>query len=181
MRSNTLYCATVLVAWLSTVSTAITADPQSGPKLEEVIVVFKTHFDIGYTDLARNVINRYRTSMIDNALATCDGAKTLPPEHRFVWTLAGWPMQQVLWPGQTSERRARSSSRSATAGWSGTPCPPAYTPNRSTWKTWSCRATVGTRSPSDTSRGKPDLTSRAGPWIATGTHGVKAHLSTGIT
>jgi hypothetical protein len=107
MRSNTLYCATVLVAWLSTASTAITADPQSGPKLEEVIVVFKTHFDIGYTDLARNVVTRYRTSMIDNALVVCDGAKAMPPEHRFVWTLAGWPMQQILWPGQTPERRAR--------------------------------------------------------------------------
>ncbi len=75
--------------------------------VEEVVVVFKTHFDIGYTDLARNVVARYRTSMIDNALAVCDGAKAMPPEHRFVWTLSGWPMEQVLWPGQTPERRER--------------------------------------------------------------------------
>jgi hypothetical protein len=75
--------------------------------VEEVVVVFKTHFDIGYTDLARNVVAKYRTSMIDNALVVCDGAKAMPPEHRFVWTLSGWPMEQVLWPGQTAERRRR--------------------------------------------------------------------------
>ncbi|MGA2034638.1 MAG: hypothetical protein ABSG68_20515, partial [Thermoguttaceae bacterium] len=75
--------------------------------VEEVVVVFKTHFDIGYTDLARNVVAKYRTSMIDNALAVCDEAKAMPPEHRFVWTLSGWPMEQVLWPGQTPERRGR--------------------------------------------------------------------------
>jgi hypothetical protein len=75
--------------------------------VEEVVVVFKTHFDIGYTDLARNVVAKYRTSMIDNALAVCDGAKAMPAEHRFVWTLSGWPMEQVLWRGQTPERRRR--------------------------------------------------------------------------
>src|SRR3990172_606239 len=49
------------------------ADPAQSPpsadrKPEQVIVVFKTHFDIGYTDLARNVVERDRTSMIDKAL-----------------------------------------------------------------------------------------------------------------
>lgn len=75
--------------------------------VEQVVVVFKTHFDIGYTQLAREVVERYRTSMIDKALDVCDHTATLPPEHRFVWTIPGWPMQQILWPGQTPERRAR--------------------------------------------------------------------------
>ncbi len=79
----------------------------AGAAVEEVVVVFKTHFDIGYTDLARNVVAKYRTSMIDNALKVCDEAKAMPAEHRFVWTLSGWPMQQILWSGQTPQRRAR--------------------------------------------------------------------------
>ncbi len=83
------------------------AAPTADAAVEEVVVVFKTHFDIGYTDLARNVVAKYRTSMIDNALVVCDGANAMPPEHRFVWTLSGWPMEQVLWPGQTPERRRR--------------------------------------------------------------------------
>ena len=78
------------------------------PKVEQVVVVFKTHFDIGYTDLARNVVSRYRTSMIDKALDVCDAAKTMPPEQRFIWTVPGWPMAQILWPGQTAERRQRT-------------------------------------------------------------------------
>jgi hypothetical protein len=80
----------------------------AGPAgVEQVIVVFKTHFDIGYTQLAREVVERYRTSMIDKALDVCDRTANLPPEHRFVWTLSGWPMTQILWPGQTPERRKR--------------------------------------------------------------------------
>ncbi|NOX55886.1 MAG: hypothetical protein GXP27_15875, partial [Planctomycetes bacterium] len=75
--------------------------------LEQIVVVFKTHFDIGYTDLARNVVNRYRTTMIDKALAVCEATRKLPPEHRFVWTVPGWPMAQILWPRQTPERRKR--------------------------------------------------------------------------
>ena len=42
------------------------------PNLEEVIVVSKTHFDIGYTDLASRVVDRYRTSMADQALKGSD-------------------------------------------------------------------------------------------------------------
>jgi alpha-mannosidase len=75
--------------------------------LEEVIVVYKTHFDIGYTSLARDVINMYRTTMIDKALAVVDRNRALPPEQRFVWTLPGWPMAQILYPGQDPERKRR--------------------------------------------------------------------------
>ena len=72
------------------------------PKLEEVIVVSKTHFDIGFTDLASRVVDRYRTSMADQALKLVDESRGLPPDQQFAWTLAGWPMSQILWPGQTA-------------------------------------------------------------------------------
>ena len=77
------------------------------PRLEEVIVVSKTHFDIGYTDLASRVVDRYRTSMADQALKLVDESRGLPPDRQFSWTLAGWPMAQILWPGQTPQRRQR--------------------------------------------------------------------------
>ena len=77
------------------------------PAVQDVIIVYKTHFDIGYTDLATNVLERYRTTMIDQALKVADESRTLPPEQQFVWTLPGWPMKKILddWPGQTPERR----------------------------------------------------------------------------
>ena len=32
--------------------------------VKKVILVFKTHFDIGFTDLARNVIEQYAADML---------------------------------------------------------------------------------------------------------------------
>ena len=77
------------------------------PGVREVIVVSKTHFDIGYTDLASKVVERYRTTMADQALKLVEESRNLPPDRQFSWTLAGWPMAQILFPGQTAERRER--------------------------------------------------------------------------
>jgi alpha-mannosidase len=52
-----------------------------------VVVVYKTHFDLGYTDMASNVVQRHHTTMIDQALLPlqaefADGASgPLPAEQ----------------------------------------------------------------------------------------------------
>jgi hypothetical protein len=38
------------------------------PNVKEIIFVFKTHFDNGYTDKAESVINKYSTTMMEQAL-----------------------------------------------------------------------------------------------------------------
>jgi len=78
-------------------------------QLEEIILVFKTHFDIGYTDMAAKVNERYQTSMIDRALGVVDDSRDLPEERKFVWTIPGWPMSKILedWDGQTLRRKQR--------------------------------------------------------------------------
>lgn len=77
--------------------------------LEEIILVYKSHFDIGYTHLASEAVHDYRTRMMDAALAVVEQNKNLPPEQQFVWTVPGWPMKKILedWPGQTPERQQR--------------------------------------------------------------------------
>jgi hypothetical protein len=77
--------------------------------LSEIVVVFKTHFDIGYTDMATNVVQRYRTTMIDNALEVVDQNRDLPKDQQFAWTISGWPMYKILqdWPGCSPERTRR--------------------------------------------------------------------------
>lgn len=77
----------------------------ANPHVKEVVVVFKTHYDIGYTDLVTNVLTRYRTTFVDNAMKIIEESQSLPPDRQFVWTIPGWPLQQMLWPGQTPERR----------------------------------------------------------------------------
>ena len=76
------------------------------PPIDEVVLVFKTHFDIGYTKLASEVIEHYRSTMIDNALTVVDASKNLPEAKQFIWTLPGLPMAAIL-KDQPPERSAR--------------------------------------------------------------------------
>ena len=84
------------------------ATTQPSP-LKKIVIVFKTHFDIGYSALPKDVVQFYRTSMIDKALTVCDANRDLPPDLQFVWTIPGWPAAQILWDGQEPNRRKRVS------------------------------------------------------------------------
>lgn len=77
--------------------------------VKEIIVICKTHFDLGYTHRVKELLPYYRTTMIDKALDVMDQTNTLPPEQRFAWTAPGWVMNKVLedWDGQTPERHKR--------------------------------------------------------------------------
>lgn len=81
--------------------------PRIPPQVREVIVVSKTHFDIGYTDRIEAVLNQYRSRMMDTALATLQASRPLPTAQQFVWTLPGWPMTRVLDEGQAPDKRAQ--------------------------------------------------------------------------
>ena len=85
------------------------SDSRHPNQIDQIIVVCKTHFDIGYSDRVAGVLEFYRTTMIDRALDLIDKSKTLPPEQQFIWTCPGWVFDRVVedWPGQTPERRHR--------------------------------------------------------------------------
>lgn len=80
-----------------------------GSKVEEIIIVCKTHFDIGYTERVDQIVEYYRTEMIAKALDNLDKSKDMPPEQQFTWTGPGWVMEKVAedWDGQTPMRRLR--------------------------------------------------------------------------
>ncbi len=63
--------------------------------IRKVILVFKTHFDIGFTDLADNVMHWYATEMLDSALATCRATSGWG-DLAYVWTLPAWPLKFIL-------------------------------------------------------------------------------------
>jgi hypothetical protein len=69
--------------------------------------VFKSHFDIGFTHPAPEIVDTYRTSMIDNALELIEDSYKLPEEKRFVWTIPSWVAYQILWEGQDVSRKSR--------------------------------------------------------------------------
>src|SRR3990170_3872581 len=97
------------VATLSAAGSSAADAPAANPPpaLKQIIVVFKSHFDIGYTALARDVVQEYRTTMIDRTLAAIEKNRDLPKDQQFVWTVPGWPMTQMLWSGQDPQRKKK--------------------------------------------------------------------------
>ena len=76
-------------------------------RVTDIWVVFKTHFDLGYTDLAANVRYKYRVTMMDIAMKNFEANRALPPNERFVWTMPGWPLAYILGPDQDPARREK--------------------------------------------------------------------------
>ena len=82
-------------------------DLANNPSLTNVIIVYKTHFDIGYSARVQQVIHDYRTAMADHLLDVIEKNSHQSKENQFVWTLSGWPMKQILWDGQAPERKEK--------------------------------------------------------------------------
>ena len=77
-------------------------------KVSDVWVVFKTHFDLGFTDLPESVFERYRVEMMEKSLEVIENNMQQAPEKQFSWTMAGWPLQTIiLGPLQSPERKSR--------------------------------------------------------------------------
>ncbi len=98
---------------LLSTSAAIAGVSLPPPETEHVWVVFKTHFDIGYTARVADVLARYRGPMVDNAMAVIaknriDHGYMVPASgQRFSWTVPGWPLTRIIDDQQTPDRRAK--------------------------------------------------------------------------
>ena len=89
-------CSFLLFLTFVVVSLPAQQVEKPNPNVKEIIFVFKTHFDNGYTDMSESVINKYSTTMMDQALATLEKSRSLPREKQFVWTLPSWPLIKIL-------------------------------------------------------------------------------------
>lgn len=80
---------------------------ESPSSVKEIIVICKTHFDIGYTHRVNEIVNYYQTDMIDKAFTLMDTSADLPKEQQFAWTLPGWVLHKIMadWDGQSVERK----------------------------------------------------------------------------
>lgn len=63
--------------------------------INKVILVFKTHFDIGFTDLSKKVLEKYAGPMLDDVLDVCEKTENQGDLH-YVWTLPAWPLTYIL-------------------------------------------------------------------------------------
>lgn len=64
-------------------------------ELKKIILVFKTHFDIGFTDLKSNVLEQYTTTMLDDLLTTCEASQN-DKDLKYVWSMPSWPLTHML-------------------------------------------------------------------------------------
>lgn len=63
-------------------------------EIKKVYLIFKTHLDIGFTDYAKNVREKYLTQHIPNAISA---ARELQgTDTPFVWTVGSWLIQEAL-------------------------------------------------------------------------------------
>ena len=65
-------------------------------KVNNIVVVFKMHVDIGYTNLAEGVLQKYCNQMLEETLKSIDKTSDLPKSEQFVWTIPSWPLKYML-------------------------------------------------------------------------------------
>ncbi|MDF2484546.1 MAG: hypothetical protein K0R46_714 [Herbinix sp.] len=63
--------------------------------VKKIVLVFKTHFDIGFTDLSSRVIDKYADSMLKEVIATCNATQHMG-ELKYVWTMPAWPLKIIM-------------------------------------------------------------------------------------
>lgn len=73
--------------------------------VERVHLVFKTHLDLGFTDLAANVLRRYIDDFIPGALKLARTMREAGGEERFIWTTGSWLIHTYLEKASPSARR----------------------------------------------------------------------------
>ena len=100
MKRQFILSVWIFILSLSSLNAQIAAiDVDKGTEkveVEDIIIVFKMHFDIGYTDWSESILQKYTTSMMDETLRSVEETGKLPKEDQFVWTLPGWPMKYIM-------------------------------------------------------------------------------------
>lgn len=61
---------------------------------KDVLVIFKTHLDVGFTNYAANVIDNYLNSFIPNAIKV--GYELKDTDTPFIWTVGSWMIWKAL-------------------------------------------------------------------------------------
>ncbi|MFF2778491.1 DUF5054 domain-containing protein [Streptomyces sp. NPDC058052] len=75
---------------------------EAGPR--RVHVVHKTHLDLGFTDLAVNVLSRYRDEFIPAAVRLGRDLLDATGRREFVWTTGSWLIAHALEHGTAAQR-----------------------------------------------------------------------------
>jgi len=98
---------------------SLNAENQS---IKKVHLVFKTHLDVGFTNLAAKVIETYMEEFIPGAISLAESQRQNNPNNRYVWTTGSWLIYQFLEKADPSMRkRMEKAIESDDIVWHGLP------------------------------------------------------------
>ncbi|MGN1214352.1 MAG: DUF5054 domain-containing protein [Bacteroidaceae bacterium] len=98
MKTNTVtkFFATLLAAGCFLVAPA---------QVKDVYVLFKTHLDIGFTNLSSEVERNYVENFIPRAIDVAEQLRNEGGEERYVWTTGSWLIQSFLDRADEAQRK----------------------------------------------------------------------------
>ena len=71
----------------------------------QIHLIFKTHLDVGFTDLARVVVQNYFKKYIPAALRVARELRDSGGTQRFIWTTGSWLIYEYLEQAASAERK----------------------------------------------------------------------------
>jgi hypothetical protein len=73
--------------------------------IKKVHVIYKTHLDVGFTDLAKNVVDKYINSFIPKAIELADKVNKNKEEKKFIWTVGSWLIDEYIRRASKEEKQ----------------------------------------------------------------------------
>ncbi len=90
--------------------------------IQRIHLAFKTHLDVGYTDLAREVAKRYFDLYVPRAIRLAQTLRQAGGEARFVWTTGSWLIYEYLERASPNDRaRMEQAILDGDIAWHGLP------------------------------------------------------------
>ncbi len=90
--------------------------------IKKVHLIFKTHLDVGFTNLAAKVIKTYMEEFIPGALSLSENLRNKHQTDRFVWTTGSWLIYEFLEKADISMRkRMEKAIEAGDIAWHGLP------------------------------------------------------------
>lgn len=74
-------------------------------QVKTVHTIFKTHLDLGFTDLAANVVRQYFDAYLPLAMHTAETLRLTGGPDRFIWTTGAWLIYHYLETASSADRR----------------------------------------------------------------------------
>jgi len=93
-------------------------------EIKKVLIIFKTHLDIGFTDFAKNVRQKYFDVFIPSALKTAAELKERNADATFKWTTGSWLISEYLreFEGTEKGERLKKAINDGDICWHALPC-----------------------------------------------------------